>query len=56
VRARGQSTTEYMLTIAVIVIAMAVVLRVVLGTLHDETGTLAGSLRTSLTDDGIQER
>jgi uncharacterized protein (UPF0333 family) len=56
VRLRGQTTTEYMLTIAVIVIAVAAVFRIVLDTVYHETGSLAGSLRTSLTDDGIQER
>jgi len=56
VRERGQTATEYMLTIAVIVLAIAVVLRIVLGTVYDGTDDLAGSLATSLTEDGIQER
>jgi hypothetical protein len=51
---RAQSTTEYMMTISVIVIAIIVVLRLMLGTIYDGTGRVAGGLQTSLTTSGVQ--
>jgi Flp pilus assembly pilin Flp len=51
----GQTTTEYMMTISVITIAIIAVIRLLLGTLYYETDRLANSMATSLTTDGIQE-
>lgn len=51
---KGQSTTEYMMTISVIVIAIIVVLRLMLGVLFEGTGRAATGLQSTLTTSGIQ--
>ncbi len=51
---RGQSTVEYMLTIAVISIAVAAVV-IALGTaMQSSAKSLGSSMATSLTTDGVQ--
>jgi len=51
---RAQTTVEYMLTIAVITIAIMAVMYTLTSVVFDETNSLAGSLGTSLTTDGVQ--
>jgi uncharacterized protein (UPF0333 family) len=51
---RAQSSTEYMMTIAVIVIAIVAVLYVLVGTIYRQTGQVAEGLATSLVSDGVQ--
>lgn len=51
---RGQTTTEYMLTIAAITIAIAAVMYGFMDTFTDETATTGQSLSESLTRGGAQ--
>ena len=51
---RGQSTTEYLLTIAVIAIAIAAVMQVLSTMITSETAALGSSLAQSLSDDPVQ--
>lgn len=53
-RRQGQTTTEYMLVIAVITIAVAAVMYGFMETFTDETATTGRSLSTSLTRGGTQ--
>ena len=52
---RGQSTVEYMITIAVISIAVAAVVLTLSKTLQSSSVSLGGSLSTSLTTGGVQK-
>ncbi|MBM4366220.1 MAG: hypothetical protein FJ102_08380 [Deltaproteobacteria bacterium] len=51
---RGQSTVEYMLTIAVISIAVAAVVIALGSAMQSSATSLGGSMATSLTTDGVQ--
>lgn len=51
---RAQSTVEYMITISVITIAIIAVMRAMTYTIYEGTEQVAGSLETSLTEDGVQ--
>ncbi len=51
---RGQSTTEYLLTISAISIALAAVVIALSGTIESSTLSLGSSLADSLTTGGVQ--
>lgn len=51
---RGQSTTEYMMTISFICIAIAAVMYVFYGVVADETEATGRSMAESLTTGGAQ--
>lgn len=53
-RRRGQTTTEYMVIMSVVSIAIAAVLIVFESTLKTNTESLSQDLTNSLTQDGVQ--